>query len=61
MKEINPVLEGCEGDYVNKLTIDAVEDFNYVRYCWNESLRLQPPAPTTSMNRFSRATNVKGL
>lgn len=61
MAEISPILESCDGDYANKLTIEAVEDFTYVRHCWNESMRLQPPTPHTSINLFARDTVVKGV
>ena len=40
MSEINPVLERCSDNFLEKLTIDEVESFDYVRRCWQESMRL---------------------
>lgn len=61
MDEITPVLESFRGDYIAKMTIEAVEEFSYVRACWSEALRLQPPAPMSSMNSFSQNTCLKGV
>ena len=40
LNEVTPVLDKAQGDFVNKLSTEAVESFNYVRYCWYESMRL---------------------
>ena len=61
MAEITPVLQSFNGDFVEKMTVESVEDFNYVRNCWSESMRLQPPLPGSTPNSFCRDTVVKGI
>ena len=61
MAEVTPVLDRATGDFVNKLTMDDVDSFNYVRWCWYESMRLQPPAPSSSLNKFSKTVTIKGI
>ena len=61
MDEITSVLDGAKEDFVDKLTMDDVENFDFVRRCWNESMRLQPPAPGSSTNCFSKTIKIKGV
>ena len=49
---IIPVLDKAAGNFIDKMKTDDVESFDYVRYCWNESMRLQPPVPGSSSNKF---------
>lgn len=61
MAEIEPILLSMKGDYINNLTIEVAEDFQYVRQCWNEAMRLQAPTNGSSLNSFCRDTVVKGV
>jgi cytochrome P450 len=38
-----------------------VDKFEYVRHCWNEAMRLQPPVPSSSTSYFSKAVCIKGV
>lgn len=61
LAEITPALDRAKDDYVKGLTEDDVDTFDYVRWCWYESMRLEPPAALTSSNKFSRTVTIKGV
>jgi cytochrome P450 len=61
MSEITPVMEKFSDNFVEKLTIDEVESFDYVRRCWFESMRMQPPTPTTTVNKFIKTVRINGI
>ena len=61
MNCIIPTLDKASENFVEKLTIDEVETLEYVRFCWHESMRLQPPAPGSSTNKFSKTVRIKGI
>lgn len=41
--------------------IETSENFEYLRYCFYESMRLEPPVPMSSSNMFSRDVNIGGI
>lgn len=40
---IHPVTDKMT-DLQKELTLDVVEDFDFIRKCFNESMRMEPPA-----------------
>ena len=61
MNFITPSLDKASENFVEKLKIDEVETFECVRHCWQESMRLQPPGPISSFNKFSKTIETKVL
>jgi len=45
LKEILPPIEAVKDDIVKKLDYDTVQEFDYLQCCYNESLRIEAPAP----------------
>lgn len=50
LQQVSPVIMKAADNLVDGLTIDDVERFDYVRWCWYEAMRLEPPAPRSMSN-----------
>lgn len=61
MNEITPVLNRCKSDFANLLTTEEVDKFEYVRRCWYETMRIQPPTSNTTPNVFSQTVRIEGI
>jgi len=44
-----------------ELTIETVEDFDYIRKCFNETMRLEPPAFISGGGCFDREVTIGGV
>lgn len=53
LKEILPVVKSCEGNLVEDLTYDKVMEFDYFQMCFNEVLRIEPPASFSQSQQFT--------
>ena len=51
--EIDTKLNPIKNDLLNGLTYDLAEEFDYARYCFNETLRIEPPLATSFSQSFS--------
>lgn len=40
LAEVTPVIERARHNIVEEMTINDVDQFNFVRYCWYEAMRL---------------------
>ena len=47
LAEVLPAVEAAKTDFVKKLEYDTVQDFDYLSWCFNESLRIEPPSNLT--------------
>ena len=56
--ETIPVLAKCDGNFIDLLTLDDVELFEYTKRCAYESMRINPPAPSTFPSMFSKKTKI---
>jgi cytochrome P450 len=61
MAEIIPILDAASDDFVVKLNTEATDEFEYVRRCWFESMRLQPPATNSSFSYLAKDVRIKGV
>ena len=61
MSEITPVLERTKDDFIQNLTSEDVDSFEYVRRCWYETMRIQPPTSITTPNAFIKTVKIKGI
>jgi cytochrome P450 / NADPH-cytochrome P450 reductase len=61
MNEIEPILNSASEDFISMLNEEEVDKFTYVRYCWQESMRLNPPLGVSSTNIFRNPVSVKGI
>ena len=59
--ETAPVLAKCDSDFVELLSTDDVELFEYTKRCAYESMRINPPAPSTKPANFSKTTIIGGV
>jgi len=48
LDEIMPKLKKASHDFMNELTYEVADDFEYTKMCYNESLRLEPPVALTT-------------
>lgn len=56
LAEVIPVVEKAKGDFVKDLEYDDVMEFDYLRQCYNEVLRIEPPAAMTFAQTVSEDT-----
>lgn len=63
LAEVGPTIENLakKDNLVNGLTTDCVEDFSYLRNCWYEAMRLEPPTPVSINGVFIRPTVIGGV
>ena len=61
MDSITKVLDNASSNFVENLNLEDVESFEYVKYCWFESMRLSPPVSRSTPNRFSKTVKIKGV
>jgi len=52
LKEFMPVLEKKSDNFVKNLTNEDIDDFEFTKMCFFESLRLEPPLPTSATQTF---------
>ena len=45
---------------MDRLDTEAVDKFEYVRYCWSEAMRLQPPVAGSSISHFQQSVIING-
>jgi hypothetical protein len=54
LAEILPPLK----ESLDNLTYDRATEFDYLQCCFNESIRIEPPAPATSAQIFTQDTTL---
>ena len=59
--EVDANLDPISDDLKNKFTIDVADNFNYMFMCYNESLRIVPPAVGSDSSCFSEDVNIGGV
>lgn len=58
MKEILPPVEKVKDNIVEGLDYDTVMDFEYLAMCYNESLRMEPPAANSVMQMVTQDMTI---
>ena len=58
MSEIRPPLDACKGQIQEKFTYDTAMEFDLLQRCYWEAIRLEPPAPVTFFQCFSRDVTI---
>ena len=61
LAEITPSIEKAAGNFVEDLTVEETKDFTFLRYCWYEALRLEPPAPISIGSVFVKPVTIGGV
>lgn len=59
--EIDRIVEPVSDNPQEKLTFEVAEDFEYLRYCFNESLRIECPVSLTFFQSFSHDVEILGV
>lgn len=57
---IHPVCDKIK-DFQKELTMEVVEEFDFIRSCFNESMRLEPPAFVSIGGCFSKDVTIGGV
>ena len=60
LAETEPVMRKASDDVVNKLDYETVQDFHYLKCCYQESLRLETPAPISFHSTVTQTTSIGG-
>lgn len=58
MTEIRPPVEAVKDRIVDCLDYDTVMDLEYLRQCWSESIRLEPPSTHTMFMTVDKNTTI---
>lgn len=58
-KEVLPAVESAKSDIVNNLEYETVMEFEYLQMCYNEALRMEPPAANSIAMSVTQDTEVK--
>ena len=61
VKEHSPALEKSKADFIELLTSEEVDDFEFTKRCMYESLRACPPASANFPSRFYKTTKSGGV
>ena len=48
LAEIMPPLEKAQRNWLEKFTYEMGQQFTYLQWCWQESLRIEPPVPCSA-------------
>ena len=59
--ETSPVLSKLDGNFIENLSLEDIELFEYTKRCAHESLRINPPAPSTFPANFLKTTKIGGV
>jgi cytochrome P450 family 6 len=58
LEEVYPVLEKASNNIVEDLDYDSVQEFEYLQQCYNESLRIEPPANITVPSTVTKELTI---
>lgn len=61
LDETMPSVEAAKENIVEELTYETVSEFQYLQYCFSETLRIEPPAPATGLQSFTKDVKIKGI
>ena len=60
LDEVTPALEKAKEDFVRLLDYDTVMDFEFLHCVFYETLRIEPPVPTSTSQTFSHDVTLQG-
>ena len=58
LSEIRPPLDACKGEIRDRFTYETAMEFEFLKRCYWETIRLEPPAPVTFFQSFSRDVTI---
>ena len=61
MKEIDPYMETIQDDIQNKMIVEDVDENNYVKMCFQESMRRYAPSALSSTSCMSKDITIQGV
>ena len=61
MAEVDPLMDRVKDDIVGKMSYEDVEDLEYVKMCYQESMRIEAPAAGTGTGAFSKDVTINGV
>ena len=54
-------MEKIKDDIIGKMTLEDVDELDYVKMCYQESMRCHAPAPMSSTSMVNRDVTISGL
>ena len=59
--EVDSLMDRVKDDIMGKMNYEDVENLEYVKMCYQESMRIEAPAAGTSTSMFSKDVNINGV
>ena len=59
--EIKPFMDGIQDDIMEKMTLEEVDELEYVKMCYQETMRRDAPAALSSTNTVLKTTTYDGV
>ena len=60
-QELNPVLEKCKEDFMTLLTTQEVDELEYLKMCYYETMRFDSPIAQSGTSTFSKDVVIGGV
>ena len=60
-KEIDTYMDGVKDNIKEKMTLESVEELEYVKMCYQETLRLDSPASMSKICNMSKDVSISGV
>lgn len=61
LKEVDPLMDRVKDDILNKMSHEDVEELDYVKMCYQESMRIAAPAEGSSTSCFNKPVTIDGI
>lgn len=60
-EEVDPLMDRVKDDIMTKMNLEDVEDLEYTKMCYMESMRIAPPAQSSSTSCFNKDVSINGV
>lgn len=60
-KEIDPFLNSVKDDFMGKMDLEKVDDLEFTKMCYQESMRRDAPASITSTTTMAKDLTIDGV
>ena len=58
---VDPFMKGVKDDIMGKMTIEAVDELEYVKLAYNETMRVDTPIATSTTSCMNKDVKVNGI
>ena len=61
LAEIDPLMDSVKDDIMGKMTLESIEDLEYTKMCYQETMRRDAPAVISSTSCLSKDALIDGV